>query len=339
MPNTTTHLIGQDQAKINERAVNAFMLMQVSISSHKGFKPLINAVTKIAKATKVADEAKRMTEILAVLGPLQKPIDEVIAAQSLLRTYLYKQTLAFNQSREDGQQAKGERLVYTPKVPEIWTMLRTLAHNADNLVRGLQYNWNDMRDNAMTAVRDLSIDVEYMNITGDELAARFSTSVQTPRPIPHASFKNMSLPAGLVQQFEKEANEALTQMLEGAKSQALSEALEHMDLIVKQLTSGTRLSPSLVEHAKTHSEKMRGMVEGYDNDPRIIQMCDDIDKHIGSATTERWRDDSTSRDAALTVAKSVSKNLTAITAPVTPSPVTQQAGGDLAGGLMADLID
>jgi hypothetical protein len=93
------HLIGQDQAKINERAVNAFMLMQVSISSHKGFKPLINAVTKIAKATKVADEAKRMTEILAVLGPLQKPIDEVIAAQSLLRTYLYKQTLAFNQSR------------------------------------------------------------------------------------------------------------------------------------------------------------------------------------------------------------------------------------------------
>ena len=84
---------------------------------------------------------------------------------------------------------------------------------------------------------------------------------------------------------------------------------------------------------------IRDRVEGYDNDPRIIQMCDDIDKHIASATTERWREDSTSRDAALTVAKSVSKNLTAITAPVQPSPVQQQASGDLAGGLMADLID
>jgi hypothetical protein len=340
MPNTTTHLIGQDQAKLNERAMNAFMLMQVSISSHKGFKPQILAVTKFAKATKVADEAKRMAEILAVLGPLQKPIDEVIAAQSLLRTYLYRHTLTFSQARsEDGHQAKGERLVYTSKVPEVYTMLKTLAHNADNLVRRLQHNWNDMREEAMNAVRDVKFSVPKMDISGDQLASRFKITVSNPRLIPETSLAQMSLPAGLAQQFERDAVDSLTAKLEGAKAQALEGALTHMNLIVRQLTSGTRLSPSLVEHAKTHSETMRGMVEGYDNDPRIIQMCDDIDKHIASATTERWREDSTSRDAALTVAKSVSKNLTAITAPVTPSPVTQQAGGDLAGGLMADLID
>lgn len=339
MPNTTTHLIGQDQAKLNERAMNAFMLMQVNISNHKGFKPIINKVKGVLEASEIDNERKRMAEIISVLLPLQKPIDEVLAAQSLLRTYVYHHTLAFSQSRKDGQQAKGDRLVYTAKVPEVYTMLKTLAHNADNLVRQLEPKWNDMREDAMNAVRDVKFSVPKMDISGDQLAARFRITVSTPRPIPETSLANMSLPAALAQQFERDAVDSLTAKLEGAKSQALSEALEHMDLIVKQLTGGTRLSPSLIEKAKTHSSKMRGMVEGYDNDPRIIQMCDEIDKHIGSATTERWREDWTSRDAALTVAKSVSKNLTAITAPVTPSPVQQQASGDLAGGLMADLIE
>jgi len=111
-----------------------------------------------------------------------------------------------------------------------------------------------------------------------------------------------------------------------------------MELIITQLSTGKRLSQSLVEHAKTHSSKMRGMVEAYDQDPRILAICDDLDLHIANKTTDIWNDDPVVRQKSLDVATSIRKNLTAITAPVTKTQI-DYANIQLAGGLLPDLID
>jgi len=83
---------------------------------------------------------------------------------------------------------------------------------------------------------------------------------------------------------------------------------------------------------------LRDLVDGYDNDPRIIAMADRIDTEIASQSVDRWKDSDYARLTSLKAAETVSKGLGAMAQPVTPDQV-QSTNQSLAGGLLADLLD
>lgn len=332
------NLIGQNQASINERACNNLMTIGVTISGFGGFKSLISAVTKLQKSSRIASERQRLAQIIAELTPFQKPFDEVKAAQSLLRTYLYNKTLSLSTAQE-GQQKKGDRAVFTSEVPEVYNHLKNLEASADDAALALGDHWEAMRDDVIDVVRELEISVDdLLTMSGHDVARKFVTTVGTPQTLHVNDVSGMALPASLIERIDQESQDQLTKMLEGAKAQAITDTLEHMDLLVTQLTSGSRLSPSLIEHAKTHSTKLRGMALSYDNDPRLIAMCDSIDESIVNQTTDNWKSDDTAREASLETAINVKKNLAELTKPVSTERISY-ADVQIAGGLLDDLID
>ena len=332
------NLIGQNQASINERACHNLMTIGVTISGFGGFKSLISAVTKLQKSSRIPSERQRLTLIIAKLTPFQEPFDSVKAAQSLLRTYLYNKTLSLSTAQE-GQQKKGDRAVFTAEVPAVYNHLKNLESKADDAALVLGDKWEVMRDDAIDAVRELEINVDdLLSMSGHDVARRFVTTVGTPQTLHVNDVSDMALPAALIERIDQESQDQLTKMLEGAKAQAITDTLEHMDLLVTQLTSGSRLSPSLIEHAKTHSTKLRGMAMSYDNDPRLIAMCDSIDESIVNQTTDTWKSDDTAREASLETAINVKKNLTELAKPVSTERISY-ADVQLAGGLLQDLID
>ena len=118
-----------------------------------------------------------------------------------------------------------------------------------------------------------------------------------------------------------------------------------MATVEKQLTDGKRLHQSLLDNAKRHASLLRGMVEGYDNDPRVLEVADLIDQRIGSIPDIQWmKDNGTKRGQAIRAASTANKALAAIAkAPSTATPATPvapAASNVVAGNsLLADLLD
>jgi hypothetical protein len=151
----------------------------------------------------------------------------------------------------------------------------------------------------------------------------------------------LQLPAGLAADIAKRHEQTLAKQLEGAKDAAIKGAKDHMDTVEKQLTEGKRLHKSLLDNAKTHAAMLRGMVKGYDNDPRVLQLADLIDEQIGSITSiEHVKHSTIVRDRAVRAAKTVSKGLSDLAAAPKSSPAPISADSIVAGdSLLADLID
>ena len=147
-----------------------------------------------------------------------------------------------------------------------------------------------------------------------------------------------SLPVPLANEISAKANDQLTSQLESAKTEAMKAAKDHMDVVIKQLTDGKRLSETLVSLSALHSKMLRDLVDGYDNDPRIIAMADRIDAEIASQSVDRWKDSDYARLTSLKAAETVSKGLDAMAQPVTPDQI-DSTNQSLAGGLLADLLD
>ena len=111
-----------------------------------------------------------------------------------------------------------------------------------------------------------------------------------------------------------------------------------MDIVIKQLTDGKRLSETLVSLSALHSKMLRDLVEGYDNDPRILAMADRIDSEISNQSVDVWKNSAHARFKSMDAAKVISKGLGAMAVKVTPDQI-QSTKQSLAGGLLADLID
>ena len=84
------------------------------------------------------------------------------------------------------------------------------------------------------------------------------------------------------------------------------------------------------------------MVQGYDNDPRVLQIADLIDEQIGSiGNIEKVKNSATLRATAIRAAQTAHKTLGAVSnAPSTAKPVAPAASNVVVGdSLLADLID
>jgi len=317
-----------------DRAKNSFLLLNVTIRKADPLKKSQVAALAAVESTKLANGVPLVARVGA-LGTLTGDLKAVISHFNAVRTYMYK--FAALSSAEDGEHRRGDRLIPTAKVPEVLSDLAELKRSAhaaldDFMPRYRQYYAAKM-DGDFGAISDVSLP------DPNALAAKFGIVVHDPQPIPTFDADRLQLPAGLAAEIAGRREAALIKQLEGAKQVIIDDAEAHLANVEKQLANrgeGKRLHQSLIDMAAHHAAQLRGISEGYDNDPRIIALADLIDERIVSIgqikNARTWRGDSAARAANAAV-----KSLKAIKAKPAPTqPTTTIVAGD---SLLADLID
>jgi len=320
-----------------ETASNNFMLMQVTIRKWRGVQKLKSGSAKAAEQAKANPESFR--GYVNLLGSNQRALKDVISKFDAVRSCLTENSLPFSDAGQ-GQHRRGDRLIYVPNVPEVLTKMNTLTVKAYAERDAFLPEYDRLRDFAIQHdMGDWRNEVSYP--TADEVRGMFSVSVTPPKPIPTCDMSALLLPAGLAANIAARHEAALSTQLEGAKDAAIDGARDHMANVEKQLTEGIRLHQSLIDNAKRHAALLRGMVKGYDNDPRVLQLADLIDEQIGSIKSiDHVKNSTAVRDRAVRAAKTVSKGLSDLAAAPKPSPAPTSADSIVTGdSLLADLID
>jgi len=327
-------LINQDQSNLNSRACNAFMLLTVSVSVYDGIAKLSEAAERAEREAGADDTGARM--YINALGAHHGELKTVMGKFKKVRTYLYLATLSFSQA-EEGMQKRGKRIAPVVRVPEILNHLAILKTEAYAALDDLLPQWDHLCNIAQSRSGRFGDEVKYPSAY--EVREKFKICVSIPEcinPIDMARFG--SLPASLANDIAKASNDQLTNQLESAKTEAMRAAKGHMDVVFKQLNEGKRLSETLVSLSALHSKMLRDLVEGYDNDPRILAMADRIDSEISNQSVDVWKNSAHARFKSMDAAKVISKGLEAMAVKVTPDQI-QSTNQSLAGGLLADLID
>ena len=321
-----------------ETASNNFMLVQVTVRRWSGVQQLKSGSAKAAQQANANPDAARM--YVNLLGSHHADLKQVSAKFAAIRTYLYEHTLPFSDAGE-GQQRRGDRLVAVANVPEVLSKLGELKSEAYAALDAFLPEYDRLREFAIQHdLGDWRNEVSYP--TADEVRSMFAASLTPPQPIPMCDMSALNLPAGLAADIAARHEAALSTQLEGAKDAAIDGARDHMANVEKQLTEGKRLHQSLIDNAKRHATLLRGMVQGYDNDPRVLQIADLIDEQIGSiGNIEKVKNSATLRATAIRAAQTAHKTLGAVSnAPSTAQPVTASNGNVVMGdSLLADLID
>lgn len=318
-----------------EQAANAFMLMQVSIGKAAPMKRSKQASQTAAEQCQVSSNVPVATHVGA-LASMTTDLKAVISKYNAVRTYLYEHSLPMSDD-SDGQR-RGERLVPITKIPKVLADLAVLKAEAEKaltefLPRYTTYFEARQRSDLGT-IRDVDMPQP------SELAGKFYIKVRDPEPLSTPDLSNLNLPASLAAQLSERRTSALASQLEGAKQAAMSAARDHMDTIVTQLTSGSRLSQSLIDNAKHHAVMLRDMISGYDNDPRVTALADLIDEKVVSAgTTERLKNSESLKQSAVRAAKTVSKGLGDIAKAPAPAVVAAPAAIVTGDSMLADLLD
>lgn len=323
---------------MQQTIANNFMVLDISISRADPMKHSAVASDAAASECRV-DGAVPVRTRVGSLGRLTADLKQVNSKFAAVRTWLYDNTLPFTHV-EDGQQKRGKRLVPVTKVPEVLAKLAELKGEAFDALNGFMPDYR-----AYHAARNRSdlgsvSDVDMPD--PDVLADKYRIRIDPPEPLPVVNVDNLALPAGLAADIAKRHTDKLNKQLDGAKQSAIEGAKAHMDVVEKQLTDGKRLHQSLLDNAKRHASLLRGMVEGYDNDPRVLEVADLIDQRIASIPNiEQVKYNSTKRDQAIRAAGTASKALAAVArSPSTATPVAPAASSIVTGdSLLADLID
>lgn len=318
-----------------ESAANNFMLLQVTVRKADPMKRSKVASEAAATSCNVNSNVPVNTRV-GSMGTLTSDLKAVNSKYAAVRTYLYEATLPFTDA-EDGQQKRGMRLVPVSKVPEVLSKLAELkAAAAESLAEFMPryrqyYNARQLVD--LGTVRDVDMP------DPDIIAGKYGIEVTPPQPIPVFDADKLQLPAGLAAEIAARHEQTLAKQLEGAKDAAIDGAKAHMQTIEQQLTEGKRLHQSLLDNAKRHAELLRGMVQGYDSDPRVLQLADLIDEQIGSIQSiDHVKNSTYLRESAVRAAKTVAKGLSDISAA--PKPAAPAATSVITGdSMLADLID
>ena len=323
---------------MQQTIANNYMVLDLSLGRADPMKHSAVASDAAASECKVNSEVPVRTRV-GVLGRMTVAIREVNSKFASIRTWLYDNTLPFTDC-EEGQQKRGKRIVPVSRVPEVLAKLLELKAEAFAALDAFmpeyrQYYAAHNRDD-LGRVSDIDLP------DPDVLAGKYRVTIGAPEPLPVFNVDSLALPAGLAADIAQRHHDRLTKQLDGAKQAAIEGAQKHMDVVEKQLTDGKRLHQSLLDNAKRHATLLRDMVEGYDNDPRVLEVADLIDQRIASIPNiEQVKNNSTKRDQAIRAAGTASKALAAVAkSPSTAQPVAPAASNIVTGdSLLADLID
>ena len=247
------------------------------------------------------------------------------------RSYMYDYTLAYE---------RGARLVMVPRVPEV---LAKIQDNLSAVKAGMdefmpQYEAYYSSTNGRADMGDSEIALP----TPDKVRASVYITVGVPQPIQPCDLTGLSLPAGLAADIAERTNAKHAAAAEAAKDAAMRDLIKELDKVATQLTTGERIHQSVLDNARNASRKVREFTEGYDNDPRVLEVAEIIDQRISSIpSVELVKNSATLREQAVRAAESGSKSLAQVVkSKSTATPVAPAASNVIVGdSLLADLID
>jgi len=305
------------QNQITARACNSFMTIELKHGRFSGMNPIIDKARGLAASATDAEQRKWLLSIVNKLTPLQKSIALCTSAGNDARSLFEKVTTSTGKQVK-GQQTRATRVAAVTRIVDIMRDLKEAKAIHDFRRSQLCYgsyanSWAGIRDKAIEICRETKIEnyIPRIQFTADEVFQKMYLEVGTPKPIARADLSTMSgvLSADVIDEWQREANQELIDMFESANENAMKEALERMNVLVKQLDGGQRLSDSLIENTRSESARLRELATGYDMDMRIIGTCDMLDEHVGRMTTEIWKTDDSRRAKSLEVAKLAKKNI------------------------------
>jgi len=323
---------------MQQTIANNYMVLDLSLGRADPMKHSAVASDAAASECKVSGNVPVRTRVGA-LGRLTTDLKQVNSKFASIRTWLYDNTLPFTDC-EEGQQKRGKRIVPVSRVPEVLAKLAELKGEAFAALDAFMPDYRQYYSAHNRADLGRVSDVDMPD--PDVLAGKYRVTIGAPEPLPVFNVDSLALPAGLAADIAQRHHDRLTKQLDGAKQAAIEGAQKHMDVVEKQLTDGKRLHQSLLDNAKRHATLLRDMVEGYDNDPRVLEVADLIDQRIGSTPNiHSMKHNDTKRGQAIRAASTASKALAAIAkSPSTAQPVAPAASTVITGdSLLADLID
>ena len=323
---------------MQQTIANNYMVLDLSLGRADPMKHSAVASDAAASECKVSGNVPVRTRVGA-LGRLTTDLKQVNSKFASIRTWLYDNTLPFTDC-EEGQQKRGKRIVPVSRVPEVLAKLAEMKGEAFAALNAFLPDYRQYYSAHNRADLGRVSDVDMPD--PDVLAGKYRVTIGAPEPLPVFNVDSLALPAGLAADIAQRHHDRLTKQLDGAKQAAIEGAQKHMDVVEKQLTDGKRLHQSLLDNAKRHATLLRDMVEGYDNDPRILEVADLIDQRIGSIPDINWmKNNGTKRGQAIRAASTASKALAAVAkSPSTATPVAPAASNIVTGdSLLADLID
>ena len=323
---------------MQQSIANNYMVLDLSLGRADPMKHSAVASDAAAAECKVNGNVPVRTRVGA-LGRLTTDLKQVNSKFASIRTWLYDNTLPFTDC-EEGQQKRGKRIVPVSRVPEVLAKLAELKGEAFAALDGFMPDYRQYYSAHNRADLGRVSDVDMPD--PDVLAGKYRVTIGAPEPLPVFNVDTLALPAGLAADIAQRHHDRLSKQLDGAKQAAIEGAQKHMDVVEKQLTDGKRLHQSLLDNAKRHARLLRDMVEGYDNDPRVLAIADLIDDRIASIPNiEQVKNNGTKRDQAIRAASTASKSLAEVAkAPSTATPAAPAASNVIVGdSLLADLID
>jgi len=323
---------------MQQSIANNYMVLDISIGRADPMKHSAVASDAAASECRVSGNVPVRTRVGA-LGRLTTDLKQVNSKFASVRTWLYDNTLPFTDC-EEGQQKRGKRIVPVSRVPEVLAKLAELKGEAFAALDAFMPDYRQYYGAHNRADLGRVSDVDMPD--PDVLAGKYRVSIGAPEPLPVFNVDTLALPAGLAADIAQRHHDRLSKQLDGAKQAAIEGAQKHMDVVEKQLTDGKRLHQSLLDNAKRHARLLRDMVEGYDNDPRVLAIADLIDDRIASIPNiEQVKYNGAKRDQAIRAASTASKSLAEVAkSPSTATPVAPAASSVIVGdSLLADLID
>ena len=333
---------------IVKRAAAAFILLSFSLSKKSYKFQLPKAIAEkiaalIAAAEKTSPDGKIVAMDIAVpaFGPHQKTYNDLI----LKRLGQFRNNEVYRLLEIDAARA-----IPTQQFPVEFPRLEALRDeiNSDiELVADEHFDaWVDAgQRSALRVYGDVfpAIDVWLKSKTPSkaEFVAANKITIGTPRTINTDSLANVNLPADLLAKFEAESVAKAEASLEAARQKAVEGLRKQLDLVTAQLDTGERLSDSLLTNTRQTVSTLRGFIEAYDNDPRLLSIADSIEAKITSTrSVDVWRNNLGARLEGKVAAEVASKQLKSLEQRPLPSVSIASASSELAttGGLLSELL-
>lgn len=322
-----------------DNAVKALVLIDLSSGMWEGVAKLKKGAAKAARDVNANPQVARLW--VNLLGKHHRKLQEVRSAFIAVRTYLYANSLPY--AIDTGGQRRGSRLVPVVKVPEVYGKLVELQDEAQKQLEIFLKEYDRLRTIALSEDMgkwgsELTMERKYPEVA--LVRDKFYCTISPPRPIPNDAegIKKMGLPIGMAAGFAEAHYAAQQQQLEDARHDVVNKLTDEMKRVATQLTSGQRFHDTLIENSQRLAGLLKTMTEGYDNDPRLIALADEIHAKIGNVTdTAVWKHNEKAREESLAAAEAVRKSLKAFSqgktmpklaaeaAPATAKPTTTKA--------------
>ena len=177
--------------------------------------------------------------------------------------------------------------------------------------------------------------------TKDQFIKNCSIQIGLPRKLDVNALDGVT---GIMNDLQVQIEQATQAKFEKARTQAISMVEAHLEKVTDQLgkmPEERRLHDTLITNLKGSAATLRGFIGAYDNDPRLITVCDIIDEKISSvASSEVWKNSPAASEKSRQAASQASKQLAGLKDRDLPKIIAATAENLVIGegGMLADLL-